>query len=308
MLKSEIITVLIFLGCFSLIYGVECVHLLKYLAAKLHRRPWRENWKTLLFHFLGLFGLACFIYSYAVEPYWLDVTTIRIETEKLQHTRLRIVQFSDTHCDKKPRIEEQVVECINALQPDVIVFTGDCLNTPEALPRFQSMLSRLDAAIGKYAVFGNNDTWYRCKIDMFEGTGFTVLNQESVQITKDGEHFRVAGLDCEHPEEYREVLAPLIHQSYNIFLYHYPDLIEDITDFPVDLYLAGHTHGGQVALPFYGALVTLSEYGKEYESGKYQVGTTTLYVNRGIGMEGGPVPRVRFWARPEITVFEVMPK
>ncbi|MEJ2705392.1 MAG: hypothetical protein P8Z79_23375, partial [Sedimentisphaerales bacterium] len=85
-------------------------------------------------------------------------------------------------------------------------------------------------------------------------------------------------------------------------------LIEDITDFPVDLYLAGHTHGGQVALPFYGALVTLSEYGKEYESGKYQVGTTTLYVNRGIGMEGGPVPRVRFWARPEITVFEVMPK
>lgn len=88
-------------------------------------------------------------------------------------------------------------------------------------------------------------------------------------------------------------------------MYHSPDLVEDLPPNAVDLYVAGHTHGGQVALPFYGALVTLSRFGKKYEAGLYHVGDTTLYVNRGIGMEGGPAPRVRFCARPEITVFEI---
>ena len=75
----------------------------------------------------------------------------------------------------------------------------------------------------------------------------------------------------------------------------------------VDLYLCGHTHGGQIAMPFYGALITMSKFGKKYEAGMYTVGDTILYVNRGIGMDGGPAPRVRFLARPEITVFEIHP-
>jgi hypothetical protein len=75
----------------------------------------------------------------------------------------------------------------------------------------------------------------------------------------------------------------------------------------VDLYCAGHTHGGQVALPLYGALITFSKYGKKYEAGLYREGETWLYVNRGIGMEGGSTPRVRFWAPPEVTVIEVSP-
>jgi len=75
----------------------------------------------------------------------------------------------------------------------------------------------------------------------------------------------------------------------------------------VDLYCAGHTHGGQVALPFYGALVTFSKYGKRFETGLYRVGETRLYVSRGIGMEGGKIPRVRFCSRPEVTVIEIHP-
>ena len=74
----------------------------------------------------------------------------------------------------------------------------------------------------------------------------------------------------------------------------------------IDLYLAGHTHGGQVALPFYGALVTLAATGKKYESGLHQLGNTYIYTNRGIGMEGGRAPRVRFCARPEVTVFDIV--
>lgn len=69
----------------------------------------------------------------------------------------------------------------------------------------------------------------------------------------------------------------------------------------------GTPTGGQVALPFYGALVTLSRFGKRYEAGLYRVHDTWLYVNRGLGMEGGWAPRVRFCARPEITVIELAP-
>ena len=75
----------------------------------------------------------------------------------------------------------------------------------------------------------------------------------------------------------------------------------------VDLFLAGHTHGGQVALPFYGAIVTFSRFGKRFEAGLHRVANTWLYVNRGLGMEGGPAPRVRFCARPEVSVLEVWP-
>jgi len=63
-----------------------------------------------------------------------------------------------------------------------------------------------------------------------------------------------------------------------------------------------------VALPVYGALVTFSKFGKKYEAGLYREGQTWLYVNRGIGMEGGGAPRFRFWSRPEITVFEIRPR
>jgi len=90
-------------------------------------------------------------------------------------------------------------------------------------------------------------------------------------------------------------------------LYHYPDAIEEAAQHRIDLYCAGHTHGGQVALPFYGAIITLSKFGKKYESGLRRLEDTWLYVNRGIGMEGGPAPRVRFCARPEITVIELSP-
>jgi len=95
--------------------------------------------------------------------------------------------------------------------------------------------------------------------------------------------------------------------AFTIFLLHTPDVIEAIARERDDLFCAGHTHGGQIALPFCGALVTLSEYGKRFEAGLHRVGDTWIYVNRGIGMEGGRPPRVRFWARPEVTVIEVVP-
>jgi predicted MPP superfamily phosphohydrolase len=110
------------------------------------------------------------------------------------------------------------------------------------------------------------------------------------------------------PSGIRNALGGVPPEAFTLFLYHTPDLIlEAAGTGRVDLYCAGHTHGGQVALPVYGALVTLSKFGKKYESGLHREGQTSLYVTRGVGMEGGSAPRVRFFARPEITVIELAP-
>ncbi len=93
--------------------------------------------------------------------------------------------------------------------------------------------------------------------------------------------------------------------SPTVLLNHTPDLIEAAARQRLDLYVAGHTHGGQIRLPGYGALVTFSAYGKRYEAGYYRMAATNLYVSRGLGMEGsGNAPRVRFLCSPEIVVLE----
>jgi hypothetical protein len=88
-------------------------------------------------------------------------------------------------------------------------------------------------------------------------------------------------------------------------LYHTPDLMPHAARLGVTLYLAGHTHGGQLRLPIYGAMATSSRWGKRYEMGRYQEHKTILYVNRGIGMEGLGAPRARFLAPPEVVLWEL---
>jgi hypothetical protein len=82
----------------------------------------------------------------------------------------------------------------------------------------------------------------------------------------------------------------------------------EVSELGVDLYLCGHTHGGQVRLPLYGAMLTSSQLGKRYEMGHYQQGRTNLYVSRGVGLEGLGAPRIRFLSPPEITLVTLQGK
>ena len=264
-------------------------------------------------------GLLCFAYGYFVEPYWPQVTRTRVTSARLAGaTRpVRVVHLSDLHCDPAPRLEERLPDLVAAERPDLIVFTGDSLNSPAGLPVLKPLLTRLAQIAPTFAVRGNWDVWYWGRQDLFGGTGVRELNGEAVrvEITTAATAVWVAGA------AYGELDAPLHGPGGKVggalgavpagapvvFLYHTPDEMLDIAATNrVDLYCAGHTHGGQVALPLYGALVTFSKFGKRYESGLYREGQTSLYVNRGLGMEGGHAPRVRFWARPEISVIEMV--
>ena len=200
-----------------------------------------------------------------------------------------------------------MVELINQLHADVIVFTGDAINTPAAAPLFRDTMKNLQASLAKLAVKGNFEVFAWSPFDLYSGTGFELLDSESIPLAKNGETIHISGMSCEAPAGFESLLRSPPKAEFSVFLYHYSDLAESIGDLNVDLYLSGHTHGGQVALPFYGAIVTLSKFGKKYEAGMYKVGDTILYVNRGMGLERWPAPKVRFCARPEITVFDIMP-
>jgi predicted MPP superfamily phosphohydrolase len=319
----QFLRLLVFVAIVTVIYLWEISLFLDFIISKIKRQQSSNKplAKSVIFiHFLAVIGLACFLYGYFIEPYRLKITTVNIATEKFKHTNLRIVQVSDLHCDTKIRNEPKLISMVNALNPDIIVFTGDALNTPDALSQFKETMRRLRSRLGKYAARGNMDVAYWHDLDLFDDTGFVELTKKSIRLVKEGETFYISGLTYKYFHDWRNLLNKVPAGSYSIFLHHTPDLIEEIKETSpirdsktsngvnVDLYIAGHTHGGQVSLPFFGALLTLSRHGKKYEAGKYVVNRTILYVNRGIGMEGGFIPRVRFFSRPEITVFNIKPK
>jgi uncharacterized protein len=304
-------SIAVFLGIIVAIYAAESYYILSVIKSKrrgqaIPKRFW--SGRAIIIHFLAVIGAVCFIYGSFVEPYWVEVKQVGITTDKIHQTAVRLVQISDTHCTIIPLNEKKMVEIINRLKPDIIVFIGDSANNSRGLKRFRETLGKLEAPLGKIAVRGNVDfdKWRRA--DIFNGTGFVELDGNSIEIDKDGEKIWITGVTCEKEESIGGVLEKVPEDRFSIFLHHFPDLVEDLNGSHIDLYLAGHTHGGQIALPYFGAIITLAKYGKKYEAGEYQVGNIILYVNRGIGLAAGINPKMRFFARPEITVIDLKPK
>jgi len=308
---QEEISLLLFGLLLLALYGAESILLLSYTWRRFRRGSWKGIRLTrfgIALHVLSVVGTVCLLYGYFIEPYRVDVTETTIRTAKLKSTSFRIVQISDLHCDTVLRNEERAVRIIRQLKPDIIVGTGDFLNRASALPRLQATLRQLDAPLGKFAVKGNFEIGCWTRLDLFKDTGFRVLDHDTTVVAKQEDAIAISGLSFGLADAYRDVLQEPVDGRFHIFLFHTPDLIEDIRGLGVDLYLCGHTHGGQVALPLYGALITFSKFGKRYEAGRYEFDGTMLYVNRGLGLEPAPAPQVRFLARPEIAVFDIVPE
>lgn len=305
----EIIIFILFLAAVAFVYISETVLIYRFVYSTLHRRKSRIllTRRAMFIHFFAILGVICYCYGYFIEPYKIEVNKIEIQTSKLKNTSFRIVQISDLHCDKRPANENTIVNMVNDLKPDIIVFTGDAINSPRYLPVFKETMRSLNAPLGKFSVYGNWETNHWPGLDYYSNTGFELLNMKTVSIEKNDESITISGLNNDNGRFAHNTLKNLSNENFNVFLYHFPGFAKYIHDYDVDLYLCGHTHGGQIALPFYGALITMSGSGKKYEAGKYTIGKTILYVNRGLGMDAY-FPRIRFLVRPEIAVFDIRPK
>jgi predicted MPP superfamily phosphohydrolase len=241
---------------------------------------------------------GCLVFGTQFEPDWLQTTYQEVRTSALlSGTRLRIVQLSDLHVRGMTSLLEALPSRVNGLAPDVIVVTGDMAGSPDGLPALRETMRALHASEGIYAVKGNHDLAGWVPRNLFEGLA-TELNGQPISLR--GGRLSLCGAGYDAGKRVASCLeqAP---ESGRIVAFHTPDLVEDLQRYKPILYMAGHTHGGQVRLPFYGALVTFSKFDKKYEMGRYTVGDTALYVNRGIGGT-----RLRFLCRPEITVIDVI--
>ena len=270
-----------------------------------HLRPW--------YLALALNGLvlAGEVYGLCVEPFQLSLTrkSLTIPDTNLS-VPLRLVHLTDLHIERTTRREEATLARLAQLQPDMIMLTGDYLNLSyledeTARRDARTFLSQLHAPYGVYAVSGTVETPGGMQA-LFAGlSNITVLDDQTASLVINDQPVYMLGV-TNHPWSrddslvLRQLKQAVPPGALTVLLYHTPDLIETAAALQVDLYLAGHTHGGQVRLPKYGALITSSRYGKQYEAGLYQVGATYLYVSRGLGMEGAGTPRVRFLCPPEI--------
>jgi predicted MPP superfamily phosphohydrolase len=229
-----------------------------------------------------------------IEPQWIKTRRVRL-SDKPTH---RFVQFSDLHHKGDRAHSQSVVDKINALSPDFVCFTGDLIEEGKFLPEALDVLSSIKAPM--YGVPGNHDYWSKVPFDSFikcfAATGGAWLMDED-RIIAGGKInlIGVARLGGKH-------LAPSPKPGMkNIVLMHYPAWAKQFDEQKFDLMLAGHSHGGQVRIPFYGPVMVPYSV-DEYNLGLYQTKAGPLYVNAGIGWF--PVP-IRFNCRPEITVIEI---
>ncbi|MEH7109026.1 metallophosphoesterase [Bacillus sp. JJ1764] len=250
-------------------------------------------------------------YSFKAERFWYQIKEIQLKVKNLPKAfdGWRIVQFSDTHLGFYYDIEDfkPVIKKINRLKPDLIFFTGDLIQAGNMVPeRYISYLQELKAAHGKWAVIGNHDMSIKNRIiQVLQNAEFSVLENKHDVIKVNQDRLYIAGIDdvMYGFPNIRKAVEGLSEQDCVLFLAHEPDIASQIAKYPIKAQFSGHSHGGQVRLPFYGPLIR-QKMAIHYVDGLYHIGETKipLYVNRGIGTTNLPI---RFFCRPEITVFQL---
>ncbi|RBP45260.1 hypothetical protein DES53_103258 [Roseimicrobium gellanilyticum] len=262
-----------------------------------------------------LAGGASYGYGTSLERHRLKVEhhDLKLALGERAPRSFRAVSLTDFHFD--PLYEEDFVqECVrqaNALKPDIVLLTGDYIsNTSSRINDFARIIGDLEASTGVYACLGNHDHWdSRTRVaGALNHQHISVLQNHHTRVTCKGGELVIAGLQSAWAgtPNWRNAADGLRKDDRVIALVHEPDFADNLAIDPrVAFQLSGHTHGGQVRVPGWGALI-LPSWGKRYQAGFYNVGPRKdlkLYVNRGIGTIEH---HVRFFCPPEIACFDVV--
>jgi uncharacterized protein len=225
-----------------------------------------------------------------IEPDWLSVRTHRLNP----NPTLRIAHFTDIHHRGDEARLREVVRTVDTLKPDFAVFTGDLVEEADMFAPALEILATLRCPL--YGIAGNHDYWARVDFGLartaLARTGGAWLKDTALDVGNG--RVRLLALDR------LPAVAKPRDGVFNLVLMHYP-VWADRLPYKADLLLAGHSHGGQVRIPFYGALVKPHDVGR-YELGWYDTPAGRLYVNPGIG---SLKVDFRFNCRPEVTLFEI---
>ncbi len=279
----------------------------------------RSGRAALWFTFLAVDLLCLRIYMTQIEPFRLQVREVQILTPKLTQA-IRILHLSDIQAGAITRYEQDLFELIRELDPDIIINTGDYLQVvPPAtfkseFPKLMSLFRSVQPRYGSYGVFGDTDlNFYRIPLETLKP--LEMLSSRSQVLKTEGGLISLHGLSLYESKESKWALRSINgwlqqtdSQVFKILIGHSPNFALAVKDHPIDLCLAGHTHGGQVRLPFLGALVTDSEVPESWSRGMTRIGVPLLNVSAGAGSNRFKgLPHLRFNCPTELTVIELRP-
>ena len=276
----------------------------------------RKRIKMIEIIILIILVIAGFIsYARFVSTKGLIIKEYAIKSNELNkdYDGLKLVQFSDLHYGSTvfEKELENVIETINAQEPDIVIFTGDLIEekvelTNSEIENLINQLNKIEATAGLYAIKGNHDYSSDYFDNIFEKTNFKVLMNESDLIYLNSPTpIRIIGIDDDlrgNPDFNKAFERGQDEEvPYTILLIHEPDQIDKIkNDYPeYNVTFAGHSHLGQVRLPILGALYTPVGCKKYYDE-HYVINGKDLYINGGIGTS---LLKLRFFNKPSITLY-----
>jgi predicted MPP superfamily phosphohydrolase len=273
-------------------------------------------------------GVACVAYGVFVERRWYRSTRYQLELLHGDAAPLRILHLSDIHHLRSDGAKERFLAALP--RPDVCVVTGDIVGEPEAVESAVAALRPVRGRLASWFVLGSNDyyaprplnyaayfLWSRHRhrpgirgrsddlVAQLEADGWVHLQNRRTSLASDGTRLEVVGMDDPHIERHDLRIAPRREpDSVGVAVVHSPEPVPELAGLGYDLILTGHTHGGQVRLPFIGAVVTNSTLPTKLAMGLSRLGRTLLHVSPGLGTS--KYAPFRFLCRPEATILDLV--
>jgi uncharacterized protein len=258
-------------------------------------------------------------YATWIEPFRLGVTRQRYGYSgwRRGYPPLRLLHLTDLHLERITAREGRLNALIRQLEPDVIVFSGDFVNIsytndPQTMDEIRRVIGAWSAPLGVYCVPGTYTVEPPERVREFVAglDNLCLLEDEWVHVETPAGPLNILGMVTTHFLErdrpkVEELSGSAPGEGLRLLLTHAPDVAPEADRAGYDLYLCGHTHGGQLRLPVIGAILSGSHLGRRFVMGRYDLDNVTVYTSRGIGMEGMGAPRARFLCPPEVILWEI---
>ncbi len=267
-------------------------------------------------------------WAFFVEPRWYRLRRIKLKDQKKLRKPITILHLSDVHFQKKEGGKKHFFQKLSMLNPDLLFLTGDIIENDEGIDTAVQLISGIRARYGAFLVPGNHEYYdyhwldtaryylrlgntavTRNRLDLFisklKQIGVRTLINESVKLEVHGNHVWIGGTDdpITQKVDFNRTLEDMGPQTFNILLTHHLDSILKLNHHGIDFVLAGHTHGGQVRIPFIGPLVCETGLPRRYVDGLNHYKGMLTFVSRGVGT--GRLLTPRFACRPEAVFFEL---
>lgn len=284
----------------------------------------KNNVKTkiirIIFLIIIFIGFSLIFLGSFILPKIISLKEVNIDFEKTPtKENIKIAFISDPHVGryKKADFMQKVVNKIDSLKPDIVVMTGDFILQRAEYAIYLEPLSQLRSKYPVYAVFGNHESYQGFYLDpktkdqtkylrkLFNKWNIQLLENENATIEINNQKISILGIKeiWTGQASITDSLGNTADSKIKILLAHNPDAILMSGSEQIDLVLSGHTHAGQIRLPWLGPVPPVgTELGRNYAYGLFKKDDTLLYVTSGIGESG---PRARFFSLPEIVLFNI---